>query len=522
MQPEPPASRILVIEDDRTWLALVAHLFRTREPGSECLTAADLASALPMLAAPGPDLVLLDLNLPDSRGLETLRRVRRANPSASVVVMTADTDEDLAMECLRSGAQDHFVKGAWDAPTLLRVARYSRERMATERRLRRSEELFQAISENMMDILAIVDGQGRRTFTSPSYARVLGYGPGERYPFLEEAVHPEDLPGVAGALKDLITRGTLPVLEFRLRHRDGSYRVLEARAARFGGADGHQGLVVARDVTERRLAEQERAALEVSLRQAQKLESVGQLASGIAHEINTPIQFVNLNLTLLKKAFIQLTGLLDLYREALGPDPRLKAAEEEADLAYLCAELPKVLQDSLDGVQRVARIVRAMKEFTHPGAKDPTLLDVNRLAGSAATIAANEWKYVANLDLDLEEGLPPVRGHAAELSQVFLNLIVNAAHAIGTRGGMGTITVSTRRREGLVEIRVRDTGTGIPPEVQAKVFEPFFTTKGVGKGTGQGLTICYQNIVNLHGGKIFFETEPGVGTTFVIQLPREA
>ncbi|NTV73551.1 MAG: histidine kinase, partial [Holophaga sp.] len=264
-----------------------------------------------------------------------------------------------------------------------------------------------------------------------------------------------------------------------------------------------------------------RAALEVSLRQAQKLESVGQLASGIAHEINTPIQFVNLNLTLLKKAFIQLTGVLDLYREALGPDPRLKAAEEDADLDYLCAELPKVLQDSLDGVQRVARIVRAMKEFTHPGARDPTLLDVNRLAGSAATIAANEWKYIANLDLDLEEGLPAVRGHAAELSQVLLNLIVNAAHAIGARGGMGTITVSTRSREGLVEIRVRDTGTGIPPEAQARVFEPFFTTKGVGKGTGQGLTICYQNIVNLHGGKIFFETEPGVGTTFIIQLPRE-
>ncbi|BDU72622.1 hybrid sensor histidine kinase/response regulator [Mesoterricola silvestris] len=519
---ESPASRILIVEDDRTWLAMVTRLFRNREPDCACLTATDLASALPLLATPGLDLVLLDLNLPDSHGLETLRRVRGANREASVVVMTADDDEGLAMETLRQGAQDCFVKGAGDGPTLLRVARYARERMATERRLRRSEELFQAISENMMDLLAIVDGRGRRTFTSPSYARILGYGPGEGFPTLEEAVHPDDLPGVLEALDRLIAQGSIPVLEFRLRHRDGSYRVLEARAARFGGSGPPQGLVVARDVTDRRQAEQERAALEVSLRQAQKLESVGQLASGIAHEINTPIQFVHMNLTLLKKSFASLTGLLDLYRGAAAPDPGLRAAEEAADLEYLRGELPKVLQESLDGVQRVARIVRAMKEFTHPGAKEPTILDVNRLAAGAATIARNEWKYVATLDLDLEEGLPAVRGHAAELSQAFLNLIVNAAHAIQARGGMGQITVSTRRAGELVEIRVRDTGTGIPPEHQARVFEPFYTTKGVGKGTGQGLTICYQNIVNLHGGKIFFETEPGAGTTFVIQLPGEA
>ncbi|GEM_PF-2465215 len=522
MQPESPASRILVIEDDRSWLAQVAHLFRAREPGSACLTAPDLATALPLLAGGDLDLVLVDLNLPDSRGLETLRQVRRANPTASVVVMTADPDEDLSTEVLRNGAQDHFVKGAWDDQTLLRLARQSRERMATERRLRRSEAILRAISENVMDILAIVDDQGRRTFTSPSYARILGYGPDEPCPALEDAVHPEDLPRVRGALNDLFAAGPSPFLELRLRHRDGSYRVLEARTARFGDGDTRQGLVVARDVTERRRAEQDRAALEVSLRHAQKLESVGQLASGIAHEINTPIQFVTLNLTLMKKAFAQLNGLLDLYREALGPDPRLRAAEEEADLDYLRGELPKVFQDSLDGVGRVARIVRAMKEFTHPGVKEATLLDLNRIAGSAATLSANEWKYVATLDLDLEEGLPAVRGHAAELSQVLLNLIVNAAHAIGERGGMGTITLSTRSLEDQVEVRVRDTGGGIPPEHQAKVFEPFFTTKGVGKGTGQGLTICYQNIVNLHGGKIFFETVPGEGTTFVIQLPREA
>jgi signal transduction histidine kinase len=146
---------------------------------------------------------------------------------------------------------------------------------------------------------------------------------------------------------------------------------------------------------------------------------------------------------------------------------------------------------------------------------------VNRLASSAVTISRNEWKYVADLELDLEEGLPPVGGFAAELSQVFLNLIVNAAHAIADRKAdrKGSIHLSTRCLEDEVEVRVRDTGLGIAPEHQSRIFEPFFTTKDVGKGTGQGLTICYQNIVKLHHGKIFFETVPGEGTTFIIRLP---
>jgi signal transduction histidine kinase len=304
--------------------------------------------------------------------------------------------------------------------------------------------------------------------------------------------------------------------------------VVESKATRFEGirGEGYQALVVGRDVTERQRAERERAEMEVSLRQAQKMESVGQLAAGIAHEINTPIQFVNVNLTFLRKSFQEFAGLLAQFQAAAadldgGTRARLAQAAEDADLAYLLEELPKVLQDSIEGVQRVARIVRAMKEFSHPGATERTLLDVNRLASSAVTISRNEWKYVSELELDLEEGLPPVSGYAAELSQVFLNLIVNAAHAIADRKAdrKGAILLTTRSVEGEVEVRVRDTGLGIAPEHQSRIFEPFFTTKDVGKGTGQGLTICYQNIVKLHLGRIFFETTPGEGTTFIVRLP---
>ena len=524
-----PASRILIIEDDRVWRTLVVRIFRSREPGIECQVAGTMAEALRTLERPGLDLVLLDLNLPDCRGLDSLKALRQRNWDVPVVVLTGETDEDLALQALRHGAQDYLVKGNLEGSTLVRAARYARERMGAELRLRRSEALFLAISKNMVDLLAIVDGDGNRFLASPSHAATLGYSMEEfAQVSMEDGIHPDDLPAVRAALAELISQGVPQELMYRVRHRDGSIRVLESRASRFQSIDGegYQGLVVSRDVTERRRAEQERVELETQLHQAQKMESVGRLASGIAHEINTPIQFVNVNLSFMKKAVNQVNALLALYQAAVkdldeGTRKRLAQAEEDADLAYLLEEVPKVLQDSVEGVQRVAKIVRAMKEFTHPGGVERAMLDVNRLAGSAATITRNEWKYVADLQLVLGENVPPVAGFAAELNQVFMNLIVNAAHAIAQRkdGGMGTITVVTERLGDEVEVRVEDTGMGIPPEHQSKIFEPFFTTKDVGQGTGQGLTICYQTVVHMHGGRIWFETRPGVGTTFRVRLP---
>ena len=525
-----PVSRILIIEDDRGWRTLVVRIFRSLEPEIQCLEAGSLGEALRMLERPGLDLVLLDLNLPDCRGLESLKALRQRNWEVAVVVVTGETGEDLALQALRHGAQDYLVKGNLEGATLVRAVRYARERMAAELRLRRSQALFLAISENMVDLLSIVDADGRRFLASPSYAAALGYSPEElaRIP-MEDIVHPDDLPTVRRGLADLIGRGEAQELEYRLRHRNGGYRVMESRSSRFQSIDGNgfQALVVARDVTGRQRAEQERAELQIQLHQAQKMESVGRLASGIAHEINTPIQFVQVNLSFLKKAVRPFTELLGLYQaaaQALDPATRqsLTRAEENADLAYLLEEVPKVLQDSMEGVERVAKIVRAMKEFSHPGGVERAMLDVNRLAGSAATLTRNEWKYVADLKLELEEPLPPVAGFAAELNQVFMNLIVNAAHAIALRqgeGGMGTITVATASVDGEIEIRVADTGLGIAPEHQSKIFEPFFTTKDVGQGTGQGLTICYQTVVQMHGGRIWFETQPGAGTVFRVRLP---
>jgi PAS domain S-box-containing protein len=276
----------------------------------------------------------------------------------------------------------------------------------------------------------------------------------------------------------------------------------------------------------------EKLAMEQQLLRGQKLEAVGQLAAGIAHEINTPIQYVSDNIRFLKDSFSDLSGLIGYLKglEARSADHQILPADisqalKAADADYLLAEIPKAVDQSLDGVGRVAGIVRAMKDFSHP-ATDRTPLDINRAMASTATVASNEWKYVAELKTDFDPDLPAVPVMPGDFNQVILNMIVNAAHAIGDVVGdgahaRGTITLSTRKVGDCAEIRISDTGCGMTPEVAARIFDPFFTTKAVGKGTGQGLAITHNVIVEKHGGTITVESTPGSGTTFVIRLPLE-
>jgi two-component system, NtrC family, sensor kinase len=271
----------------------------------------------------------------------------------------------------------------------------------------------------------------------------------------------------------------------------------------------------------------ERQQLETQLRHAQKLEAVGQLASGIAHEINTPAQFLGDNLQFLTNAFRALIGLVGRYRrllEGVGGEveAEARASAEAAELSYLEDEVPEALGQALDGVARVASIVGAMKDFAHADQREMAPADVNRGLLATLTIARNEYKYVADVETQLEE-LPPVVCHIGDLNQVFLNLIVNAAHAIGDvakeTGAKGRIRVRSARDSGFVRIAFEDTGRGIPPEIRDRVFEPFFTTKEVGRGTGQGLAIARNIVVRRHAGSLEFESEVGKGTTFVLRLP---
>lgn len=289
-----------------------------------------------------------------------------------------------------------------------------------------------------------------------------------------------------------------------------------------------------REIEERLRGDRERHQIEIQLRHAQKLEAIGQLAAGIAHEINTPTQFIGDNARFLKEAFQDLQPLFQLQprlltaaQEGTLPLPlatELSVALQTADLNYLVDEIPKALRQSLDGVERVSGIVHAMKEFSHPGSAEKARVDLNHAIATTLTVCRNEWKHVAEVVTRFEPKLPLVPAFASDLNQVFLNLVVNATHAIADlpkerRSGKGVITIETKKAEDEVEIRIADTGTGIPTEHQARIFEPFFTTKGVGKGTGQGLALTHAVVVNKHGGSIRFETEPGRGTTFILRLP---
>ena len=281
------------------------------------------------------------------------------------------------------------------------------------------------------------------------------------------------------------------------------------------------------DITERRTMERE-------LRQAQKLEAIGQLSAGIAHEINTPVQYARDNVIFVQQSWQAIDELLAMARvmtmEAVINGSRLPSSVEfdsrcaEIDLDYLQKDVPAALVQSLEGLERVAKIVRAMKEFSHPGSTEKTPININRAIESTIDVARSEWKYVADVTTDFDDSLPPVPCYASEFNQVILNLLVNASHAIGSvikenPQSNGMITFTTRHEETWAEIQIRDTGEGIPEEISNKVFEPFFTTKEVGKGTGQGLSLAHSVIVKKHAGKIWFESIVGKGTTFFIRLP---
>jgi two-component system, NtrC family, sensor kinase len=285
-------------------------------------------------------------------------------------------------------------------------------------------------------------------------------------------------------------------------------------------------IAVVKDITEHTL-------LEKQLHQAQKMEAVGVLAAGIAHEINTPIQFVGDNTRFLWDSFSAVADMIAKYEEIckqLEKDHRMKelvegarAAREKADWDYMRTEMPRAMEQMMDGVERVATIVRAMKAFSHVDqGTEKAAADLNKALESTLIVARNELKYVADVETEFGE-LPPVPCHLGDMNQVFLNLLINAAHAIGDvvkeTKEKGKIRVRTSTEGDWVHVAISDTGTGIPESVRHKIFDPFFTTKQVGKGSGQGLALARATVVDKHGGKLYFDTEVGKGTTFHVWLP---
>jgi PAS domain S-box-containing protein len=389
-------------------------------------------------------------------------------------------------------------------------------------------ERFRSLVQRSSELTLVCDRTGTLSYASAASAEILGVEDTllSGRPILD-LIHPDDHEACTTWLTHDGPAGQL--LECRLQPAGSRLRWAEASCTDLTSDPAVGALVLhLRDVTERH-------HLESELRHAQKLESVGQLAAGVAHEINTPIQFIADNLRFIGESLSPLNDLLDGYRQAF-TDPSISAElavlhqalitqEQAIDLDFLRAEIPEAASQALEGTERVARIVRAMKAFAHPGSEGKTFCDLNEAIRNTLIVADSEIHPVADLVLDLGD-LPPVLCNLGDINQAILNLIINAAHAIAgaaaTGRGRGTLTVRTASEAGAVLVQIQDTGTGIPPEIADRVFDQFFTTKAVGVGTGQGLSLVHTLIHDRHQGTITFTTEPGAGTTFTIRLPNNS
>jgi PAS domain S-box-containing protein len=398
----------------------------------------------------------------------------------------------------------------------------------------RYRQLVEQIPAVIYEAYVDEDGVVHWQYMSPQCATILGIAADALYEDPEAwwaPVHGENRECVRASFARRDGAARPEATEFRFVRPDGAEIWLRDTATVVceGAARHVHGLMF--DVTVAKHAKSEQERMELELRLAQKLEAVGQLAAGIAHEINTPIQFIGDSVGFLNGAFADLMALVGVYDELKrsaehgAPAPellqRVSDAEIEADMEYLTERVPAAFGRTVDGVARVATIVRAMREFGHPPTADLSPVDLNAVIENTLIVATSEYKYVADVACELGE-LPAVVCNRGDINQVVLNLIVNAAHAIGDvigdSGERGTITISTAAQEETVRISIADTGGGISAEIGGRIYDPFFTTKAVGRGTGQGLAIT-RTIVERHGGTISFDTTAGQGTTFHIVLP---
>ncbi|MFA5180110.1 MAG: PAS domain S-box protein [Syntrophales bacterium] len=404
------------------------------------------------------------------------------------------------------------------------------ERKKAEEMVRERESIYRILAERSYAGVYVVQ-DGRFRFINSNAASYAGY---TREELLDREtgilVHPEDSEEESKNAGDMLKGKRVTPYEFRIIAKDGETRwIMETvTSIKYEGRPAILGNSM--DITERRQREMHDL-------HTQKLESVGQLAAGIAHEINTPIQFIGDNIHFMNDAFRDIFSLASFYDDLKNVDvasnedygalrDRIMERMDEIDLGYLQEEIPRAIEQSLDGIQRVSGIVKAMREFSHPGGAEKTYLDLNKAIESTIILTRNEWKYAAEMITSFTPDLPLVKGYPADLNQAILNLLVNAAQAVQAKlgaepGEKGRIEVTTRRDGDEAEICIRDTGTGIPSEIQSKIFDPFFTTKEVGKGTGQGLAIAHNIIVRKHGGRIYCESKVGGGTAFYIHLPLE-
>jgi DNA-binding response OmpR family regulator len=533
---------LCVVDDDPAMISLLRVVAQSLD-----LQVRSFESAEDLLQAGLPDGVgclVLDVDLPGMNGLELLAELKQRGAHLPTIVVSGLQDETLGDKSRRAGAVTFLLKPfrlhelcdalhaallcserevgpskrtaetvllVDDSPSITQfLSSYLETRGYAVLRAANGNEALQTVARQRPDVILLdimmpdIDGLTvcRRLKADPEHQSI---------PVIlvtAQADEEDVVRGLDAGADDYVTKPVnLKILGARLRS------ALRAKKSQDKIAEINRAL-------QQELERRKRVELE--LVQAHKLEAIGRLAAGVAHEINTPAQYVGDNIRFLEEAFTSLDQLLTAVDSP--PDAASARPSPKAEVDYLRKEIPTALRESLHGVEQIARIVRAMKEFSHPGSEEKQLIDVNRAIDSTLTVSRNQWKYVADVATEFDRELPLVPCIPAAFNQVILNLVVNAAEAIGEVVGDGSqqkgkITVRTRRDGDWAEIQIADTGRGIPAAIRSRVFEPFFTTKELGKGTGQGLAIAHATVVEKHGGTLNFQTAPGEGTTFIIRMP---
>ncbi|MFH2067418.1 MAG: response regulator [Pseudomonadota bacterium] len=557
---------VLIVDDEE----MIRHLLLRTLTGSgyDCITASDAAEARLCLKRNHFKIVLSDLIMRGESGLELIRYIRSEYPETAVIIVSAVSDLQTAHTAMEMDLYGYIVKPFDSSQILISVDNALRRReleikekayhqMLEQKVYDRTMELQETVRElkiaqtekedvanflhdqlvfmqNLMDAIPApifykdIHGKykgGNLAFESYSGMpndRIAGKTVFDIAPAgLAEIYHQADM--------KLIQEAGRQIYEASVKFADGSFHDVVFHKDVYRDGQGHvAGIVgVMLDITERK-------RLERKLLQAQKLESIGRMAAGLAHEINTPAQYVSDNMGFLQEAFADLKPIFEFIiklPEAMKSGKsgteiadEFKTLMKAADMGYLLEEIPQSIIQSMEGITHVSKIVHSMRDFSDMGMEQETETDLNKAIESAINFAQNEWKSVAVVETDFAPCLPPVRCLIGEIKRAFLNIIINAVHAVEevirkADGEKGKIMVSTRKKDDSVEIRFSDTGCGIPESIRHRIFEPFFTTKDIGRGIGQGLNVAYRIITEKHGGSMDFITEEDKGTTFILMLP---
>jgi len=460
------AKKILYIEDDPAMLLLVKGMLS--DAGYDVLGASVALEGIRLAKAEKPDLILMDINLPDMGGNEAATNIKSMEGFADVPIIAVTADDKLSgrKKSLVAGCDGYITKPIRMSSFVKEVEEYLRgKREKTER-------------------------EDESTYLR-DYNRELVNS-------LQQKIG--ELQKLNEILEDKVSERTEELVEKNVT-MEKKHRELEKTLKELGDTQGQ-------------------------LIHSEKMASIGQLAAGVAHEINNPIGFINSNLGTLKDYFGDIMGLLRQYdegckgvcdgsKEIAALQREIEEHKEQIDYDYLADDIENILSETRDGTGRVSRIVQDLKEFSHlKEDEERDFADINKWIESTLNIVWHDIKYKADVIKEYGD-IPEVKCYPHQLSQVFMNLLVNASHAIE---GRGEIAISTHADGDRVVVKFSDTGKGMSPEVADRIFEPFYTTKGVGKGTGLGLSITY-NIMQKHGGSISVESEEGKGTTFTIELP---